>query len=63
MQLEVSGISWGSQRVMILCQDSQGLVGVWGNGSIVLGISEDGWGESWGSGRGLILDQKGISVT
>ena len=33
----------------------------WGNGSIVLGISEDGQGESWGSGR-LILDWTGILV-
>ena len=48
---------------MISGWNSWGLVGVWGNGSVVLGISEDGWGESWGSGRGLSLDQMGISTT
>ena len=41
---------------MLSCQSSQGSVGVQGNGSVALGISEDGWGESWGSGRGSILD-------
>ena len=63
MQLEVLGISQGSWRVMVSCQNSWGSVRAQGNGSIVSGILEDGWGESWGSGRGLILDQMGISVT
>ena len=49
--------------MMILCQNSWGLVGVQGNGSVALGISEDSQSESWGSGRGSILDWTGISVT
>ena len=51
MQSEVSGIGQGSQREMISCQNSQGLVRGQGNGSIVSGISEDGQSESWGRGR------------
>ena len=35
----ISEVVWRSWRVMISCQRSQGLVGVWGNGSVVL--------ESW----------------
>ena len=48
---------------MILCCNSWGSVGVWGNGSIVLGISEGGQGESWRSSSGLILNQTGISAS
>ena len=63
MQSEVSGISQGSQRVMISCWSSQGLDEVQGNGSIVLEILGDGQGESQGSGRRLSLDQMGISAS
>ena len=31
----ISEVIWRSWRVMISCQRSQGLVGVWGNGSVV----------------------------
>ena len=41
--------------MMILCWTSWGSVGVWGSGSIALGILEDGRSESQGSGRGSIL--------
>ena len=56
MQSEALGISQGSWRVIISCQNSWGSVRVQGNASIVSGILEDGQGESCGSGRGLILD-------
>ena len=42
--------------MMISCQNSGTLVRVQENGSVVSGILEDGQDESWGSGRGSILD-------
>ena len=45
--------------MMVTRQRSQGVLGVWGFGQHSVRVLEEWLEQSWGSGRGSILDQMG----